>query len=144
MKLSMRMRYGLRAMMELAASSDGEPVQLKVIARRQAISVKYLEQLVSVLKSSGFVRSIRGAKGGYLLAKKPDEIRLNEIFVVLEGDVITTDCARDAKVCDRSCDCVARGIWTEVQRAIDGILGSITLQDMVDRLNSQSKVDYQI
>ena len=144
MKLSTRTRYGLRAMMELAAGFGDGPVQIKVIASRQAISVKYLEQLISVLKSGGFVHSMRGAKGGYMLSKKPEDIRLSEIFAVLEGDVITTDCVKDTKVCSRSCDCVARDIWVEVQQAIDGILGSVTLQDMVDRFNSRRKVDYQI
>lgn len=144
MKLSTRTRYGLRAMMELAAGFGDGPVQIKLIASRQAISVKYLEQLISVLKSGGFVNSIRGAKGGYVLAKSPDKIYLSEIFAVLEGDVVTADCVRDAKVCHRSSDCVARDIWAEVESAIDKILGSVTLQDMVDRLNSRGKVSYQI
>ena len=144
MKVSTKTRYGIRAMVELAVGFGDGPVQLKVIARRQAISVKYLEQLISVLKSGGFVHSIRGTKGGYVLAKRPDKIRLNEIFAVLEGDVVTADCVRDAKVCSRSCDCVTRDIWADVQRAIDEILGSVTLQDMVDRLNSRGKTSYQI
>jgi len=131
-------------MLELAVGFGDGPLGVKVIASRQAISVKYLEQLISVLKSGGFVHSIRGAKGGYVLAKSPDKIRLNEIFAVLEGDVVTTDCVRDAKVCSRSCDCVTRDIWAEVQRAVDWILGSVTLQDMVDRLNSRGKTSYQI
>ena len=130
--------------MELAVAFGDGPVQIKVIARKQAISVKYLEQLISVLKSGGFVHSIRGAKGGYVLAKKPEDIRLNEIFAVLEGDIVTVECVKNDKVCNRSSDCVARDIWAQVQQAIDGILSSVTLQDMVDRLNSQGKMNYQI
>jgi len=97
-----------------------------------------------VLKSGGFVNSIRGAKGGYVLAKSPGQIHLSEIFALLEGDIVTSECVRDANVCNRSSDCVTRDIWTQVQQAMDGVLNSVTLQDMVDKLNSRSKVNYQI
>jgi len=144
LKISTRTRYGLRAMMELATGFGEGPLQIKVIASRQGISVKYLEQLFSLLKSGGFVNSIRGAKGGYLLSRSPDKIGLDEIFLVLEGEVVTTNCVKDAKACNKSADCVARGIWAEVQQAIDNVLGSMTLQDMVDRLNLHSETNYQI
>jgi len=131
-------------MVELAVGFGDGPLQIKLIANRQAISVKYLEQLISVLKSGGFVNSIRGAKGGYMLAKSPDKIHLSDIFALLEGDVVTSECVRDVSVCGRSSDCVARDIWSKVENAIDEVLSSITLQDMVDRLNSRGKVNYQI
>ena len=80
MKLSTRTRYGIRAVIELAHHHDKRPLQLKIIAQRQGISVKYLEQLMSLLRSGGFVRSIRGSKGGYILARPTDQIPLSEVF----------------------------------------------------------------
>jgi len=99
MKLSARTRYGLRALLELAENASKGPLQLRVIARRQEISAKYLEQLMAVLKSAGFVRSIRGAKGGYLLARQPDQIRLDEVFHCLEGTVTTSECVENKELC---------------------------------------------
>jgi len=144
MKLSTRTRYGIRAIIELAQHKTEEPLQLKVIAQRQNISVKYLEQLITVLKSAGFVRSIRGSKGGYVLAKAAEEIRLSDVFKCLEGSVITAECVEDKNYCNRSADCVARDLWVQVERAIEDVLQSVTLQDLVERARSKKTLDYQI
>lgn len=144
MKLSTRTRYGMRAIIELAVSDRKGPLQLKVIAQHQGISVKYLEQLMVVLKSAGFVRSIRGAKGGYVLAKAPNQIKLSDIFHCLEGPVSTVECVENEDYCQRAADCVARQVWTQVQAAIEGVLQSITLQDVADRAKSDRALDYQI
>ena len=144
MKLSTRTRYGIRAILELAKNDGNGPLQIKTIAQHQDISVKYLEQLMTILKSSGFVRSIRGSKGGYLLARAPNEIRLNEVFNCLEGLVTTVDCVRDSHYCQRTADCVTRQVWTQVQNAIKNVLQSITLQDLVDRTKGENMLDYQI
>jgi len=133
MKLSTRTRYGMRAVIELAQHEEKRPLQLKVIAERQDISVKYLEQLMSMLRSSGLLRSIRGAKGGYILARPPEQINLSEIFRCLEGSVTTAECTENSDYCERSADCVARDVWIEVEAAIQKILRSITLADMVKR-----------
>ena len=85
MKLSTRTRYGIRAMLELAQDQGKGPLQIKVIGQRQDISIKYLEQLMAILRSSGFVRSVRGSKGGYLLAKAPNQIKISDLFFCLEG-----------------------------------------------------------
>ena len=106
MKLSTRTRYGMRAIIELAQHEGKRPLQLKAIADRQDISVKYLEQLMSLLRSAGFVRSVRGSKGGYILARPAGEIKLSEIFRCLEGPVSTTECTEDEDCCKRSADCV--------------------------------------
>jgi len=87
MKLSTRTRYAVRAIIELAQNDSNRPLQLKIIAQRQDISVKYLEQLMAILRSAGFVRSIRGSKGGYVLARAPNQIKLNEVLHRLEGTV---------------------------------------------------------
>jgi len=91
MKVSTRTRYGIRAAIELALHYNQGPLQLRIIAERQQISVKYLEQLVAVLRSGGIVRSLRGAKGGYLLAKAPDQVRMSDIFRCLEGTVVASE-----------------------------------------------------
>lgn len=144
MKLSTRTRYGMRAIIELAVSDRKGPLQLKAIAQHQDISAKYLEQLMVVLKSAGFVRSIRGAKGGYVLAKAPNQIKLSDIFHCLEGPVSTVECVENEDYCQRAADCVARQVWTQVQEAIEGVLQSITLQDVADRAKADRASDYQI
>ncbi|HUS73764.1 MAG TPA: Rrf2 family transcriptional regulator [Sedimentisphaerales bacterium] len=144
MKLSTRTRYGIRAILELAENDGKRPLQLRIIAQRQDISIKYLEQLMAILRSAGFVRSIRGAKGGYVLAKLPNQIKLSDVFDCLEGCVTTVECVEDKKYCERADDCVARQVWMQVQEAIKNVLQSITVQDLVDRAKDKSKLNYQI
>jgi len=144
MKLSTRTRYGMRAAIELAATDSKKPVQLKTIAQREDISIKYLEQLMTILRSGGIIRSIRGAKGGYILAKPPNQIKLIEVFNCLEGSVTTAECVDDEDYCRRAADCAARMLWIQVQEAIKNVLQSITLQDLVDRAKGKRTLDYQI
>jgi len=144
MKLSTRTRYGVRAILELAENVDKGPLQLRVIASRQEISAKYLEQLMAVLKSAGFVRSVRGAKGGYVLARPADQIRLDEVFHCLEGTVTTAECVEDEGFCRRAADCAARLVWAQVHQAIEDVLKSITLQDLIDRARARGAASYQI
>ena len=144
MKLSTRTRYGIRAILELAQNNSKRPLQLRIIAQHQDISVKYLEQLMSILRSAGFVRSMRGAKGGYMLAKAPNQVKLSDVFDCLEGHVTTVECVEDENYCARSADCVARQVWAQVQEAIKDVLQSITLQDLVDRAKDKKMLDYQI
>ncbi|MEN6337856.1 MAG: Rrf2 family transcriptional regulator, partial [Phycisphaerales bacterium] len=131
--LSTRTRYGMRAIIELAQHEGKRPLQLKIIAERQDISVKYLEQLMSLLRSAGFVRSVRGSKGGYVLARPADQIKLNEVFRCLEGPVTTAECTEDESYCERSSDCAARQVWIRVENAIQDVLGSIKLSDLVQQ-----------
>ena len=144
MKLSTRTRYAVRAIIELAQNDSNRPLQLKIIAQRQDISVKYLEQLMAILRSAGFVRSIRGSKGGYVLARAPNQIKLNEVLHRLEGSVATVECVENKDCCSRSADCAARYLWMQVEQAIEKVLSAITLQDLVDKANDEKKLDYQI
>jgi len=144
MKLSTRTRYGIRAMLELAENYGKGPLQLKTIACHQNISVKYLEQLMIILKSAGIIRSIRGPSGGYVLAKSPNEIKISDCFNCLEGPVITTECVINSSFCPRTTDCVARELWTEVQGAMMTVLRSKTLQNLVDRAEENKVSDYHI
>ena len=144
MKLSTRTRYGIRAVLELAKNHGQGPVQLKIIARHQGISVKYLEQLMAMLKSAGIVKSIRGSKGGYILAKSPDQIRLSDCFNCLEGHVVTVECVENDNYCPRTCDCIAREVWAEVQKAVMAVLESMTLQSLIDKAKHDKTLHYQI
>jgi len=135
MRLSTKGRYGARAMLDLALNSSEGPVLLRDIAKRQEVSEKYLEHSITTLRKAGLVRSIRGARGGYVLAKSPSQIRLSEIMEVLEGSMAPVECVDDPQVCQRAQLCVTRDIWAKMKEAIDNILESITLQDMVERQN---------
>ena len=133
MKISTKIRYGTRAMLELASHYGEGPIELKEIAKRESISVKYLEQVIVPLRTAGLVKSVRGSKGGYSLAKPPSEICLNDLIEILEGPLNLIECLNDAKVCQRIPYCVTRDIWKEVSEAIQGIFHSVTLEDMVNR-----------
>ena len=144
MKLSTRTRYGIRAILELAENTGKGPLQIRTIAQRQAISVKYLEQLMAMLKSAGFVRSIRGSKGGYVLAKAANQIKLSDCFNVLEGTVTTVECVDNDSFCARAADCVVRDVWAQVQQAIENVLESVTLQDLVEKAKGKNALNYNI
>jgi Rrf2 family protein len=133
----------MRAIIELAQHEDKRPLQLKTIAERQDISVKYLEQLMSLLRSAGFVRSVRGSKGGYTLGRPADQITLSEIFRCLEGAVTTAECVDEESYCARSADCAARDVWIRVEKAIQDVLGSIRLSDLI-RKSRNGRAEYQI
>ena len=146
MKISTRTRYGMRAILELALAykaGKAGPLQIKVIAERQNISNKYLEQLIAIIKSAGLVRSIRGPHGGYVLAKSPEDIKLSEIFRVLEGPVFTVECVENKEACASFADCITRRLWIEVNDAILNVLTNKTLQDLVD-MSEKEKMNYQI
>lgn len=135
----------MRAVLELALAYGGNPLQIKVIAERQKISGKYLEQLVTVLKSAGVVRSVRGPNGGYLLSRPPAEISLEEIFTALEGPVLTIECVNHADVCPSCAECITRKIWQEMNDAIIDVLANRTLRDLVEMAeNGRNNPNYSI
>ncbi|HPD56311.1 MAG TPA: Rrf2 family transcriptional regulator [Smithellaceae bacterium] len=131
MKLSTRARYGVRMMIDLALHHGGEPVLLKDIACRQAVSEKYLSQIVIPLRSAGLVRSVRGAHGGYKLADKPDNITLRDVVEALDGEIFLVDCVSDMKNCPRVSICATREIWSLLGRKITDTLQATTLSDLV-------------
>ncbi|MGI9953001.1 Rrf2 family transcriptional regulator [Moorellaceae bacterium AZ2] len=137
MKFSTRGEYGLRAMFDLAQRYGEGPISLKSVAERQDISEHYLEQLIAALRKAGLVRSVRGAQGGYTLAKEPSEIKVGDIIRVLEGPIAPMDCVKEeeGECCSRAESCVARTIWEKVRDSISGVLDSITLEDMVIEAN---------
>jgi len=132
MKISTRGRYGTRMMLDLAAHHDQGPTPLREIAKRQDLSVKYLEQLIIPLKAAGYIRSVRGARGGYTLAKKPDKINVGQIIKVLEGGLSLVDCVEDPKLCEREKNCPTRDIWLRMSERLMEELSSLTLSDVLD------------
>ncbi len=133
MKLSTRARYGTRALLDLALHSREGPVLLRDIAQRQQISPPYLEHLITPLVAAGVIRSTRGARGGIWLAKSPREIKLSEVVRLLEGSITPVECVNDPEYCPRSDFCATRDIWGELNEAMNGVLESTTLQDLVER-----------
>ena len=120
-------------MVELASHYGEGAIELKEIAKRENISAKYLEQVIIPLRTAGLVKSVRGSKGGYSLAKRPSEISLKDVVEVLEGPIRLVDCLADSKTCRKIQSCVTREIWNEATNAINRVLGSVTLEEMVNR-----------
>ncbi len=141
MRLSTKGRYGLRALLDLALHRDEGSVLLKDIARRQEVSLPYLEHLIAPLIAAGLVKSTRGSRGGLLLLRSPSEIRLSEIIQVLEGSIAPVDCVNDSKLCHRSGLCVTRDIWIEMKMAMSQVLDSTTLQDLVERQRQKGQIE---
>ena len=137
MKLSQRGRYGVLALQDLANEYRAGPVSLKSIAERQEISENYLEQLMGSLRRAGFVKSIRGAQGGYILAKEPAEITIGEIIVAMEGPIAFADCMlMDGDmpfICEKAGSCTRRGVWDKIGRRINEVLNSITLEELKEK-----------
>jgi len=133
MKLSTKGSYSARAMVDLALHGGDGPVLIRDISERQKISKGYLEQLFIPLRAAGLVRGIRGAGGGFTLARPPEEIKLSEIIRATEGSTAPVACVDDRRLCQQSDVCMVRDVWVEMKRACDYVLESLTLQDMVDR-----------
>ncbi len=138
MKLTTKTRYGARAMLYLALRYEQGLVSSKEIAADQELSVKYLERLLSQLLSAGLVRSVRGAQGGYILARPPDEIDLREIFAVLEGDEGLVDCVVRPESCGRYDICVTQEVWARMNEACMDVLQATRLSDLVSRHHAKA------
>lgn len=133
MRVSTKGRYGLRILLDVALNEAQGPVVLKDIAQRQAISQKYLWQVIHPLKSAGIVNSVRGAHGGYVLARKPEDITLLEIVETLEGASSLVECVMKPSHCERSDVCVARSAWVEVEQSMRDAMKAITIRDLLLR-----------
>lgn len=130
MKLSTRSRYGTRLLVDMARHFSQGPIHLSDIARRQGVSVKYLEQIIIPLKKAGLVQSVRGPKGGHQLARPPAEITVAEIVSVLEDGLNLVECTERPEVCERAEICPTRIVWAEATQAMLARLKSITLADL--------------
>ncbi|CCO08801.1 RrF2 family transcriptional regulator [Desulforamulus hydrothermalis] len=141
MRLSTKGHYGLKAMFDLAMHYGSEPIPLKTVAERQGISENYLEQLIAVLRKVGLVKSVRGAQGGYILAKPPSAIKVGDVVRALEGPIAPLECVSEHEPasCDKIDCCISRVIWARVRDSIAEVLDSITLEDMCR--DAQKKLD---
>lgn len=133
MKLSTRSRYGTRMLLEMARHYNKGPLQLGEIARRQDISLKYLEQIIRPLKKAGYISSRRGPKGGHMLNRAPQNITVGEVVAVLEGGTSLTACSDMPQTCDRVDECLTRVLWIEAANAVFEHLGKITFKDLLDQ-----------
>lgn len=133
MKLSTKGRYGLRAMIDLARYSEEEPVSISSIAARQDISERYLEQLVGLMKKAGLVQSIRGATGGYVLARSECEISVGDILRALEGSLEPVKCAAfySEEGCMASDGCVTKYVWQKINESINETVNRMMLDELV-------------
>jgi len=132
MKFSTRSRYGTRLMLDMAQHYGQGPIQLGEIARRQNLSLKYLEQIIRPLKRANYVKSFRGSKGGHLLNKPPDQISVGEIVSLLEGGAFLAGCSQNPARCERADDCLTRYLWIEASQAMFARLNQITFADLLD------------
>ena len=118
-------------MLDLAEHFHEGPIQMAEIAKRQGVSVKYLEQLIIPLKKAEMIKSIRGPKGGHMLARPPLEITVGEIVRVMENDIFLSPCTENAGLCERSAGCPTRGVWEMAAKAMYAQLDSVTLSEML-------------
>ncbi len=131
-KISTRGRYALRLMIDISLHGENAPVRIKEIARRQGISEKYLEQIVSVLNKADFVRSSRGPQGGYRLVKKPEDYTVGSILTLIEGSLAPVACLEgETNDCQRRLQCPTLRLWERINEAVQGVVNSVTLADLV-------------
>lgn len=144
MRISTKGRYALRLMLDLALNDSGAPIRLKDAARRQEISEKYLEQIISVLNKAGYVRSIRGPQGGYVLQKRPKEYTVGMILRLTEGSLAPVECVEyDQSGCERENNCATRILWKRLNDAINDVVDNVTLEDLMEWQNAKAD-DYVI
>lgn len=144
MKLSTKGRYGLRALIDLAQYSKDAPVSIMSISARQDISERYLEQLMSMLKKAGLVKSVRGAAGGYILAKDVKDISVGDVLRALEGSLEPVDCAglEPDGECRSADTCVTKYVWKRINESINRMVDEIRLDQLVEesrRLNPEGR-----
>lgn len=132
MRISTKGKYALRLMLDLALNDSENPVRIKDVAKRQDISIKYLEQIISILNKAGYVRSIRGSQGGYFLSKKPEDYTVGMILRLTEGSLAPSDCVDDPSTCSRIENCTTIYIWQKMNDAINNVVDNITLADLMD------------
>ena len=141
MKISTKGRYAVRVMLDLALNDTGEYVKVREIAKRQEISEKYLEQIIAVLNKAGYVRSTRGAQGGYKIAKDPSQYTVGMILRLTEGSLCPVACLEtESNECERCDTCETLQVWKDLNNAINKVVDSVTIADLVARL--QERIEY--
>mgnify|MGYP004635335161 FL=1 len=146
MKISTKGRYAVRVMLDLALNNTGECIKVKDIASRQGISEKYLEQIIAVLNRAGYVNSVRGAQGGYRIAKDPSEYTVGMILRLTEGSMAPVACLDEgAPDCDRCDTCETLEVWKDLYAAINNVIDNVTIADLVEKSRQRAEnLDYSI
>ena len=146
MKISTKGRYAVRVMLDLALNNNGECIKVKEIAARQGISEKYLEQIIAVLNKAGYVKSVRGAQGGYRIAKDPADFTVGMILRLTEGSLAPVACLEEgADICERCDTCETLEVWQELYDAVNKVVDGVTIADLVERRNKRlENLDYSI
>lgn len=146
MKISTKGRYAVRVMLDLALNNTGECIKVKDIASRQGISEKYLEQIIAVLNRAGYVNSVRGAQGGYRIAKDPSEYTVGMILRLTEGSMAPVACLDEgAPDCDRCDTCETLEVWKDLYAAINNVIDNVTIADLVEKSRQRvENLDYSI
>ena len=146
MKISTKGRYAVRVMLDLAMHNTGECIKVKEIAGRQGISEKYLEQIIAVLNKAGYVKSVRGAQGGYRLAKNPEDYTVGMILRLTEGSMAPVSClAEGADICERCDTCETLQVWKDIYDAVNRVIDGVTLADLLERRQKRlENLDYSI
>lgn len=146
MKISTKGRYAVRVMLDLALNNTGECIKVKDIAARQGISEKYLEQIIAVLNKAGYVKSVRGAQGGYRIAKAPEEYTVGMILRLTEGSMAPVACLEEgAPECERGDTCETLEVWKELYTAINQVIDGVTIADLVEKRKLRTEyLDFSI
>ena len=145
MKISTKGRYAVRVMLDLATNNTGEYIKVKEIASRQEISEKYLEQIISVLNKAGYVKSIRGAQGGYKIARDPSNYTVGMILRLTEGSLNPVACLDDEiNDCERCDTCETLEVWKDLAKAINSVVDHVTVADLVERQQERIEGSYSI
>src|SRR3972149_3919832 len=141
MRFSVKSEYAITAVLDMALNTDKGPAHVRAIARRQAIPVRFLEQVMASLKKAGLVESIRGAQGGYILSRDPKTINIAQIVEAIEGPITPMDCT--AGLIDYRCfqinGCVVKDVWEDVRKAITGVLSKVSIHEMCKRKREKEK-----
>ncbi len=132
MTISTKGRYAIRALMEIAMTQDKELALVKDVAVAQGISEKYLERIFSTLKNGGFIKSRRGCKGGYTLARNPDQISVLDVLKTMEGSLAPVECVETTSACRRSESCAVRGLWLKLNNSIEATLRDVTIAQLAE------------
>ena len=145
MRISTKGRYATRLMLDLALHYDCGYIPLKAVSQRQNISDKYLEQIITQLSRAGFVRSARGAQGGYRLTRTPEEYTVGDILRTTEGSLSPVACLEDGSGhCEMARSCVTMEVWQQIEDAVNNVVDRITLADLVKRYHEKAGGDYVI
>lgn len=144
MKLSSKCRYGIRAVMEIAKNYPDKPTKRKDIAANQNLDDSYLENILIELKNKNIVGAIRGAKGGFVLKRAPEDIDLLQVIESLQGDLSPAECLITPSICDRTNGCVTRPVWQKMKDAQEGVLKSVSIRDLLEQEAKGAYWDFSI